>query len=116
MNTTKKGILPLSISLSTQGKKAHVFDGLHSESIISLGKLCDDACIAILDKNEINIHRNKIYGLWDIPISRLLIHCAHEIITRDKINHQKDNISYVPLDPVADYVYIAYLILELRVG
>ena len=31
-------------------------------------------------------------------------------------NHQKENIAYVTLNPVADYVYIAYLILELRVG
>ena len=31
-------------------------------------------------------------------------------------NHQKDKITYVPIDPVADYVYIEYLILELCVG
>ena len=28
------------------------------------------------------------------------------------INHQKDKIYYVPLNPVADYVYISYLILD----
>ena len=27
-------------------------------------------------------------------------------------NHQKENIAYLPLDPVADYVYIADLILD----
>ena len=32
------------------------------------------------------------------------------------INHQKEKIAYVPLEPVADYTYIADLILELRVG
>ena len=41
--------------------------------------MCDDDCFAILDKNVINIlkgrtlilkgHRNKIDGLWYIPIS-----------------------------------------------
>ena len=56
----------------------HIFDGLHSDSLISLGQLCDDECVAIFDKNEIDIlkgkttilkgHRNKTYGLWDIPI------------------------------------------------
>ena len=32
------------------------------------------------------------------------------------INNQKENISYVPLDPVSDYVYIADLNNRLRVG
>ena len=32
------------------------------------------------------------------------------------INHQKDNVSYVPLDPVDDYVYILDLNTRLRVG
>ena len=73
-------------------KKAHVFDGLHSDLIISLGQLCDYYLIAILDHNEINIlidskiiskgHRNKIYSLWDIPILRPLRHQSYVIITR----------------------------------
>ena len=56
--------------------------------------MCDDDCIAILDKNEINIlkgkklilkgHRNNIDGLWDIPISRPERHDALVFITRDK--------------------------------
>ena len=32
------------------------------------------------------------------------------------INHQKENISYVPLYPVTDYVYTADLNTRLRVG
>ena len=93
MNATKAGILPLSRSLSTQAKITY-FYGLHSASLISLGRLCDNDCITILDKNEINIlkentlilkgNRNKTDGLWDIPISRPLRHRAHVIITRDK--------------------------------
>ena len=31
-------------------------------------------------------------------------------------NHQKENIAYVPLDPVADNLYIADLNTRLRVG
>ena len=94
MNETKAGILPLSISLSIHAKKEHIFDGLHSASLIYLGQLSDDYCISILDKNEINIlkvktlilkgHRNNTYGLWDIPISVPVIHCALSIVTRDK--------------------------------
>ena len=91
MNATKTGSIPLSGSLSTHAKNAHIFYGLHSALLISLGQLCDDECIAILDNNEINImknktfilkgHRNKTYGLWDIPTSRPLRHRAHEIVT-----------------------------------
>ena len=28
------------------------------------------------------------------------------------INHQKENIAYIPLDPVSDHLYIADLILD----
>ena len=94
MNATKTGSIPLSESLGTHEKKAHVFDGLHSASLIYLVQLCDNDCISILDKNDINIlknnmlilkgHRNKTDGLWVIPISRPLRHRSHAIIARDK--------------------------------
>ena len=42
MNVTKIGIIPLSIILNIHAKKAHIFDGLHSASIITLGQLCDN--------------------------------------------------------------------------
>ena len=92
MNATKTGSILLSVSLSTHAKKAHMFDGLHSASLISLGQMFEDDYISILDKNEINIlkndtlifngHRNKTDGLWYIPISRLLRHI-------DNANHHK---------------------------
>ena len=63
-------------------------------SFIFLVQLCDDECVAILDKNEINIlkgktlnlkeQRNKTGVLWGIPISRPVMHCAMAIITREK--------------------------------
>ena len=40
-------------------KKAHIFDGLQSLLLIYLGQLSDDDCIAILDKNEINVLKDK---------------------------------------------------------
>ena len=93
MNAKKTGIITLSKSISTNAKKAHIFDSLHSESIIYLGKICGNDCITILDNIEINIikyktlilkvNRNKTYGLWDIPSSRLLRHRSHAIITKD---------------------------------
>ena len=94
MNTTKTGIIPLSVSLSTHAKNAHVFNGIHIALLKSFDQLCHDECIAILDSNEINImknkthilrgHRNNTDDLWDIPISRLIRHRAHAILTRKK--------------------------------
>ena len=94
MSATRTENTPLAISLSAHAKNAHIFDGLHSASLISLCQLCDDECVAILDKNEINIlkgktiilkgHRNKKYGIWVIPISRLVRHRAMAIITKNK--------------------------------
>ena len=84
--TTKK-------SKHTQ-KKAQIFDGLHSDSLISLGQMCDDDCTTILYNNEINMikhkkiilkgHINKTEVLWEILISIPLRHRAHTIITRNK--------------------------------
>ena len=80
--TTRTENIPLESSLRDHSKNSHIFDGLHIASFISLGQLCDNDCVAILDKNEIIIlkgktlilkgHRNKTYGLWDIPISGLV--------------------------------------------
>ena len=94
MSATIKGNNPLAISLNPNTKKAHIFNGLHSASLISLCQLCDDDCVSILDNNEINIlkgrtlilkgQRNKTDELWDITISRPVRHRAMEITTKDK--------------------------------
>ena len=47
--------IPFTNSLGLQATKAPIFDGLHSASLVSLVQLFDDYCIAILDKNEVNI-------------------------------------------------------------
>ena len=103
INVTKRGSIPLSGILRTYAKKAHVFDELHSALLISLVQLCEVYCMAILDKNDINILKNKIHILkghinktdilWYIPISRPLRHRAHAIITREKI--KKELIQYI---------------------
>ena len=97
INVKKTGSIPLSGILCTHAKKAHVFYGLHSASLISSGQLYDGYCISILDKNDINIlkynililkgHINKTDSLCYIPISILLIHRANVIITREKPKH-----------------------------
>ena len=60
-------------------RDAHVFKYLHTSSLISLKKLCDDEYTAILNKKLIRVFkgknlvllvkRNQIYGLWYIPLT-----------------------------------------------
>ena len=96
MSATRTRNIPLKISISSHAKKAHIFDGFHSAPLIPLGQMCDDDCVAILYKNEINILKGKTLilkgcrkntdGLWDIPISIPVRHSAMAIIAKDKTN------------------------------
>jgi hypothetical protein len=82
IQATHTGLLPLNSSLSTTAQIAHILDGMTNSSLISIGQLCDDDCVAVLDKRKLQIFkrnacmlsgtRNKIDGLWDIalPTSR----------------------------------------------
>ena len=91
---TAVGRLPLPASLTALETNTHVFDDLPSASLISLGQLCDDNCIDILDKHKIQVikesqvvmqgYRNLEDGLWDIPIKKPFKHKALAIITREK--------------------------------
>jgi hypothetical protein len=63
-------------------QKAHILAGITNSSLISIGQLCDDNCIAVLDKHKIQVYkrntciltgtRNTADGLWDIPIPHSL--------------------------------------------
>ena len=74
----EKGQLPLSSKLLTQAKKASVLNDLHSSSLISFGKLCDDKYKVILDKRNCYVmkdeylilqeKRNLTGGLWNIAL------------------------------------------------
>ena len=76
---TKKAILPLSNKLTEKARVAFSFNNLKSGSLISIGQLCDDDCIAIFTKYDVQIiRRNEILirgkqtdnGLWKIPLSK----------------------------------------------
>ena len=94
ISVTAVGRLPLPASLTLSATNTHVFDDLHSAYFISLGKLCDNNCVSILDKHKIQVikeskvvmqgHRNADDGLWDIPIKKNFQKKALSIITRDK--------------------------------
>ena len=93
---------------SVRAKTAHVLAGITNASLLSIGQLCDDNCIAILDKKKIEIFkdnacvltgtRNTADGLWDIPLpgATSLIsqsnttprHQANAIIRKDLTNTQ----------------------------
>jgi hypothetical protein len=78
IQATHAGLLPLPSALSTKAKTAHVLDGITNSSLISIGQLCDNDCIAVLNKNKLQVFknekcilqgpRNPIDGLWDISI------------------------------------------------
>ena len=78
IQATHSGQLPFHASISDRAKKAHLLEGITNSSLISIGQLCDDDCVAILDKQKIKIFkndacilsgtRNTTDGLWDIPI------------------------------------------------
>jgi hypothetical protein len=78
IQATHSGTLPLHHSLSTKAKTAHLLDGITNASLISIDQLCDDNCVAILDKKQIQVFknnnrilkgdRNPTDGLWDITL------------------------------------------------
>ena len=78
MSTVEQGILPLHQLLSKTAQKGNVLEGLNNTSLLSIGKLCDDNCIAVFDKRHLCIckkgvlilrgTRNWTDGLWDVQI------------------------------------------------
>ena len=79
MTATHRATLPLPSTISTAAKTGHVLDSLQTGSLLSIGKLCDDNCMATFTKDNIFIkkegsikitgHRNKDNGLWNTPLS-----------------------------------------------
>jgi hypothetical protein len=81
MQATHSVHIPLALPLSKQAQQGHVLDGLKTGSLISIGKLCDDDCIAIFSKFNVKIikdsqliitgTRDDRNGLWNIPLAPL---------------------------------------------
>ena len=78
ISPTKKAILPLSNELNEKARVAYSFDNFKCGSLISIGQLCDDDCVAIFTKYDVQIiGRNEILirgkqtdnVLWNIPLS-----------------------------------------------
>ena len=78
MTPTKRASLPLSDAFSRNAKIAYSFANLQSGTLISIGQLCDDDCVAIFSKYNVKILKNnKVLirgkrtdnGLWQLPLS-----------------------------------------------
>jgi len=50
IETTTRATVPLSNQLTPTATEGHIFDDLKSGSLISLGQLCDDDCVALFSK------------------------------------------------------------------
>ena len=68
MSITVKGQLPLSKKLSSTAQSAFVLNDLKTGTLISLAQLCNDDCIAIFNRynvNEVIIQGSRMpNGLW----------------------------------------------------
>jgi hypothetical protein len=79
IQASQAGKLPFHPSLSDKATTAHVLNGITNSSLINLGQLCDDDCIAIFTKQKMHVCKNKMCvlsgtrnhtdGLWDIPLA-----------------------------------------------
>ena len=71
------GYLNLSPELSSTATKSLVYPAITNESLLSIGQLCDNDCIALFNKSSLHIFkddkiiikgtRNTKDGLWDVP-------------------------------------------------
>jgi hypothetical protein len=79
IETTLRATIPLAPELSDQAKEGHIFHNLQSGSLISIGQLCDDDCVALFTKYHVKLYkngkviivgkRNSANGLWTIPLA-----------------------------------------------
>ena len=78
ITSTEEGSLPIP-QLSKTATKARIFPALKNLSLLSIGQLCDEDCLALFSKyhliitknNEIILQgiRNPSNGLWDVPFT-----------------------------------------------
>ena len=91
IQASSQGLLPLH---STFNHKALVFPALKSESLLSIGQMCDEGCISIFDNKTLKIYsndskiqqflstrkqdnlvikgfRNEQDGLYDVPFPKM---------------------------------------------
>ena len=126
IKATKFGHINLHKNLSKNAKEAFVFPNLTNESLVSVGKLCDDECevnftkddVKVSKNNEIIIKgkRNSLNGLWNIniPLPRNIISqnniSKNRTIQNNTINYmvQKDKTKL----ELAQYLHATAFLLQ----
>ena len=79
ITATHKGALSMFADLSKYATEAFVYPKLTNKSLLSIGQLCDDGCLAIVSKRSLHVLKNKKVilegdrnlkdGLWDVTLS-----------------------------------------------
>ena len=79
IDTTKRVLVPLAKELLTKAKVRHIFDSLQSGSLITIGQLCNNDCVALFTKYDVKIYKdglviivgehNETNSLWNIPLA-----------------------------------------------
>ena len=78
IHPTFVGDLPITTMLTRQSKEALVYPKIENESLLSIGQLCDDNCVAIFTRQHLYVlkngipilkgKRNHIDRLWDVHL------------------------------------------------
>ena len=79
LKTTHQATIPLAPQLKAPATTGNILHGLKSGTLISIGKLCDDDCIALFTKYHVHIVKNGEViikgkrdfnnGLWQITLA-----------------------------------------------
>ena len=102
MTSDLKGILPLSNKLTPTAQQGFCLHGLRTGTLVALAQLCDDDCIGIFTKHDVNIikHDEVIIqgsrapnGLWTIPINTQSTHQINGILRLDQTKKQSSILS-----------------------
>ena len=100
LQITNKCTIPIHSSLSKIATSGYIVPHLKNSSLLSIGKLCDDHCIAMFTKKNLFIfknnnlilqgNRNNSDGLWDVIFPTL----GQQ--THINIRHIQSTTSYTP--------------------
>ena len=104
LNSTKEGQLPIT-QLDKNARKVHILPALTNASLLSIGQLCDNQCLAIFTKYHMYIikyghtllkgNRNFMDGLWDVPFDTTKDIAPKNVAKRHTINFLvRDKTSY----------------------
>lgn len=102
----RQGNLPFSNTLSSTAKTALIFLDLKNSSLLSIGQLCDDDCVAIFGKHNLEVVKNKNIilrgdcnyqdGLWDVPFQQSTSLTTTSKFWHLKLPHNSTFVSQLP--------------------